>query len=90
MDEENTIVCVANNKIFRADVGQSGKICGRKLRLGETPRRLLYYKPLGIFIVACMKIPREEYQRGGGGELKSWCSLKAIDPKTFVTTNPTQ
>ncbi|KAA8910552.1 mono-functional DNA-alkylating methyl methanesulfonate N-term-domain-containing protein [Sphaerosporella brunnea] len=81
---ENVLVCVSNDKIFCADVGRSGKICGRRLRLNETPRRLLFYESLGAFIVACTK---SVWSEQGGGK-KSFCSLKLIDPETFIIPAP--
>jgi hypothetical protein len=78
---ENDLVCVANDRIFCAEIGSSGKICGRRLRLNETPRRLLYYEPLGAFIVACVKSAGRDYD----GNKKFFSSLKIVDPKTFAT-----
>lgn len=76
-------MCVTNDQIFCAEVGESGKICGRRLKLYETPRRLLFYEPLGVFIVACSKTVGRD-SNGSDGDRKSFCSLKVIDPKTCV------
>ncbi|KAF8544951.1 mono-functional DNA-alkylating methyl methanesulfonate N-term-domain-containing protein, partial [Trichophaea hybrida] len=81
IDGNNTLVCVTNDQIFCADVGENCKICARRLKLYETPRRLLFYEPLGMFIVACVKTVGRD-STGLDGDRKSFCSLKIIDPKT--------
>lgn len=81
-DEGDILLCVARDQIFCADVGESGKVCVRRLQLGQTPRRVLFYEALGVFVVACSKT---FLQTSGKSDVdrKSYCSLKIIDPKTF-------
>lgn len=81
-DEGDVLLCVARNQIFCADVGECGKVCVRRLQLGQTPRRVLFYEPLGVFVVACSKT---FLQTSGRSEVerKSRCYLRIIDPKTF-------
>ncbi|PWW76412.1 hypothetical protein C7212DRAFT_187232 [Tuber magnatum] len=85
-DPENIVVGVTKDQIFFADVGESEKVCVRRLRLYETPRRLLFYKPLNILIVACSRTasddPRVESEKHIPGKRKSFCSLRFIDPRT--------
>lgn len=93
-DPENIIVCATSDQIFYADVGQSERLCGRRLRLYETPRRLLLHNSLNVFIVACSRTVQEEVSRrtSGGGAMHaptrkriSYCSLKFLDPFTYAT-----
>lgn len=87
-DPENIVIGVTKDQIFFADVGESEKVCVRRLRLRETPRRVLFYAPLNILIVACSRTasddPRVENEKHVPGKRKSLCSLKFIDPRTFV------
>lgn len=85
---------VTNNQIFFADVGESEKVCVRRLRLYETPRRVLFYKTLDVLIVACSRTASDdprvtvENEKHIPGKRKSFCSLRFIDPRTLVYASP--
>lgn len=88
-DPENIVIGVTNDQIFFADVGESEKVCVRRLRLHETPRRVLFYAPLNILIVACSRTASDdprvvENEKHVPGKRKSFCSLRFIDPRTLV------
>ncbi|RPB10620.1 hypothetical protein P167DRAFT_490675 [Morchella conica CCBAS932] len=89
LDSENIVIGMTKDQIFYADVGESEKVCVRRLRLNETPRKLLFYKPLNVLIVACSRTasddPRVESERHIPGRRRSFCSLRFIDPRTSVT-----
>lgn len=88
-DSENIVIGMTKDQIFYADVGESEKVCVRRLRLHETPRRVLFYAPLNILIVACSRTasgdPPVENERHIPGRRKSYCSLRFIDPRTLVS-----
>lgn len=82
------MIGMTKDQIFYADVGESEKVCVRRLRLNETPRKLLFYKPLNVLIVACSRTasddPRVESERHIPGKRRSFCSLRFLDPRTSV------
>jgi len=82
LGSENTLICFADDQIFCADIGQSGKICGRRLRLNATPRRLLFYERMNCYIVACGRNPN--HMEVSGNPATELCTLKVIDARTFV------
>ncbi|KAI5781468.1 mono-functional DNA-alkylating methyl methanesulfonate N-term-domain-containing protein [Geopyxis carbonaria] len=77
-DPENIIVCATKDQIIYADVDRSENMCGRRLKLNETPRRVLFYRPLNVLIVACSR----RADTTAGQKKTSLCTLKFIDPKT--------
>lgn len=79
-EPDNTIICVTKDQIFYADVSHNGRVFGRRLTLGETPRKLLLYKPLGVLVVACTKAGL--INASGTEQRQQFCTLKIIDPKT--------
>lgn len=85
-DSENIVIGMTKEQIFYADVGESEKVCVRRLRLNETPRKLLFYKPLNVLVVACSRTasddPRVESEKHIPGKRKSFCSLRFVDPRT--------
>jgi hypothetical protein len=81
-EPDNTIICVTKDQIFYADVSHNGRVFGRRLTLGETPRKLLLYKPLGVLVVACTKAGL--INASGTEQRQQFCTLKIIDPKTLV------
>lgn len=88
-DPANIVIGVTKDQIFFADVGESEKVCVRRLRLHETPRRVLFYAPLNILIVACSRTASDdprvaENEKHVPGKRKSFCSLRFIDPRTLV------
>ena len=51
---ENLLVCVTQDQIFHTAVNQNPKICVRRMHVSGTPRRIMYYRPLNLLLVACM------------------------------------
>ncbi|KAF8423084.1 mono-functional DNA-alkylating methyl methanesulfonate N-term-domain-containing protein [Tirmania nivea] len=82
---EAYIICATKDQIFMAEIGHSENVCVRRLPLSETPRRLIYYKPLNIFIVAISKAAPMEPVRGSNFESRkrgSSASLCFLNPRT--------
>jgi hypothetical protein len=77
-DPDNIFVCVTNDHIFCAEVDGHEKVCSRRLGLQATPRRLLFYRPLDVFLVACS---RTEFEP---------CTLRIIDPITYAMVTPVE
>lgn len=78
---ENIIICATSEQILLADVRQSQKICGTRFKLKETPRRVMYYKPLNVFIIGCSRL-EDDAPRYGEPRVKAWSSLQVIDART--------
>ncbi|RPB28968.1 hypothetical protein L211DRAFT_855135 [Terfezia boudieri ATCC MYA-4762] len=82
LSPEAYIVCATKDQIFMAEVGHSENVCVRRLPVFETPRRLIYYKPLNILIVA---ISKAEPMGGTSTESRkrgSSASLCFLNPRT--------
>ncbi|TGZ78547.1 hypothetical protein EX30DRAFT_309836 [Ascodesmis nigricans] len=85
---DNIIVGAMRDQIFYADIGQSERLCGRRLRLYETPRRMLFFRhhdqsELRVFVVACSR-EVVEMAAGRTTETVAYSTLRFLDPISWV------
>ena len=86
----DNILCLTNKSFMIAALSRKDKPCTRELLVEETPFSLLYYEPLNLLIVGCLKsgalnpyaASDQEIEITRRSSYPNQCALKFLDPRT--------